>query len=151
MIVFYYVTSKNIYEVRDLKNKIIMLISILTLLTLIGCSNSNVITNSKSNNKIVNENDIVSLKIINITEEKKEIKDKADIAKIIKMINDTKIIKTDAKAPIGGGYGVEITYSNDKTERIGFMSSNSSYTMVYNNKCYEIDKDISNELHMLFC
>lgn len=129
-----------------MKNKFIMAIVILWIFTLIGCGNSNVKLNNKSDTKIVNENGIISLKMHNIKGELKEIKDKNDISKVITLINGLNILKNDIGLKDGVGYGTEITYSDGKKETFEF----SGDFMGHNNKHYEIDKNIDDELKNIF-
>lgn len=125
-----------------MKNKMLILVVILSVFMLVGCNKSS----AKSQNKIVNENGIVSLKIFNIKAESKDIKNKPETTKILELINSIKIVESDVIGKIGMGYSVNIIYSNDKIENLTFLES----SMLHNEKWYEIDKNIVDELRNIY-
>ncbi len=125
-----------------MKYKLVVLTCILSIFIFAGCGNSN----NKSYDKIVNENNITSLRIHNIKGEFKDVKSESDIKKIISIINGVKVIKSNVELKDGVGYGVEITYSDGKKEGLSF----SGTFLVHNNKYYEVDKDIVNELKSIY-
>lgn len=129
-----------------MKTKFSLLICILSIFILVGCTNSNVKLNSKKNNKIVNEDGITSLKIYNMRCEGKDIKIKSDINKIIGLINSEKITKSNAGEKDGISWAIEINYSDNKKERLSF----SSNFMVHNDKSYEVDKNIDDKIEDIY-
>jgi 5-bromo-4-chloroindolyl phosphate hydrolysis protein len=129
-----------------MKYKISILICILLVFAFAGCIKTNLKSNNKADNKIVDESGITFLKIRNIKAQSKEIKDKSEITKILAVINSVKIVKSNVETPYGIGYGVDITYSNNKKETLSFLES----TMLRNGTGYEIDKNIVDELRNIY-
>lgn len=130
-----------------MKNKFVILIIILSIFTFAGCGvNSNKKSSSNVNNKLVNENDIASLKIHNMKGEFKDIKNKSDINKVVTLVNSITITKSNVGLKDGIGYGIEIIYSDSKKEDVSFCGN----FMVHNNKYYEINKNITNKLKEIY-
>jgi len=139
----YYVYNKEyIKEVRIMKIKTIVLIGVLSIFALIGCTKSSQQSTNKAGNNLVSVEGITSLKMLNPKLEVKDVKNKSDITKILTIINGVNVTKRDIQTRDGMGYGVEITYSDGKKENLNFMGT----YMFHNSNPYEVDKDISNEL-----
>lgn len=131
-----------------MKNKFIILIFVLSIIILIGCSNPNIASSNKSNNKIISKDNITSLKIHNIKVELKDIKNKSEISRVVDLINSIKIVKSDDSdvEKLGDGYGVQITYSKNKIDNLRFIG----FSMLFNGKWYIINKDIGEELRDIY-
>lgn len=128
-----------------MKNKIFILLITLSIFTLAGCGKLNAKSNNNLNEKLVNEGNIKSLRIFNIKAEYKDIKSKSEITKILDLVNSVNAVKSDVGI-IGMGYGIEITYSDNKTETLSFMDT----LMLYNGEWYKVDKNIENELRNIY-
>ena len=125
----------------------ILLISLSTLL--LGCTNKKQSTNqNKKHNKFgyIDKNDISSLKIHNIMNEEKEIKDKSDRDKIIDLIDSVKITKSDVEIRLGVGFGVIITYSNGEKLSASFLATTMAYSTKDNAIWCDIDRNIVDDL-----
>lgn len=125
-----------------MKSKIIIFACLILTFALIGCVN----IKKTSNSQIEDEKSITSMKIHNIKGEFKEIKNKTDIDQVVDLVKSVKVVKSNIEPREGVGYGVEITYSNGKKENISF----SGTYMFHDEKHYEVDKNVDNDLKSIY-
>jgi len=113
-------------------------ITLLLLISLTSCVSTNRAVSTNENHKLVNNNKVTSLRIHNIKDEYKDVKNRSEITRIVSLINSIGMVKYESELKTGIGYGVEIKYSNGKTENFSFLSS----SMIYNGEPYVIDKNL---------
>lgn len=135
---------------KKCRRSIFLLICLISLSTLLlGCTNKKQSTNqNKQHNKFgyIDKNDITSLKVHNIMNEEKEIKNKSDRDKIIDLINSVKITKSDVETRLGVGFGVIITYSNGEKFSASFLATTMAYSTNANAIWCDIDRNIVDAL-----
>lgn len=103
--------------------------------------------NNVVNNNIIDTNGIVSIILFNNLSQGKNVKKKADMTKILDLINSVKITKKIYDGTFDGvGYGLIITYDNGREEGISVGNSNMNLHGVE----YEIDKNIRDDLVSIY-
>lgn len=135
-------------NLKKYRRSVFILICLISLSTLLlGCNNQN-----KQHNKFgfIDKNDITSFKVHNIIAEEKEIKSKSDRDKIIDLINNLNITKSNVEPVIGMGFGVIIAYSNGEKFSASFMGPTMIYSTDDNGTWCKIDRNLDDILRSTY-